>query len=46
MEIFNVLANMKNSFKIKVVANFIPMLIATWTDLLPHSMLAINLKQF
>lgn len=32
MEIFNVLVNIKNSFKIKGVASFIPMLIATWTD--------------
>lgn len=47
MEIFNVLANIKNSFKIKGVASFIPLLIDMWTDFLPHSMLAINLnKQF
>lgn len=47
MEIFNVLANIKHSLQIKEVASFISLLIATWTNFLPHSMLAINLnKQF
>lgn len=46
MEIFNVLANIKHSLQIEV-ASFISLLIATWTNFLPHSVLAINLnKQF
>lgn len=47
MEVFNVLTNMKHSLQVKGIAGVIPLLIATWTNFLPHSMLAINLnKQF
>lgn len=47
MENFNVLTNIKHSFQIKGVARFIPPLIATWTNFLRHSMVAVDgNKQF